>query len=279
MNLISLMYHDIVSAPTDRRYAFTIAEFREHLALFKAAIGAAPAAPGGASVMSGFALTFDDGCPGWLQAGEALQELGWKALFFVKTGVIGDPGQIDPSAIKRLADMGQVIGSHTVDHHYPIAARDTAYILDQWSRSKASLEDIIGREVTSASVPGGSYSSRVGRAAEAAGIRHLFTSEPVATSWNVGACRVWGRFSLTNGMSAQRIARIAAGDGSYGARQYVAWNLKKAAKFVMMRPYLAFRKSVYPSGRTRAPLGERVRGRLSAPPSSREEFAPMTTSR
>lgn len=247
MKLISLIYHDIETARTDRRYSFSIADFRDHLAAIKETVGGAPEVPGGAPDMSGFALTFDDGHWGWLQAAEALQELQWKASFFVVTGRIGKAGAVDRSDIKRLAGMGHVIGSHTVDHPPQMSKRDDAFILDQWSRSKAALEDILGREVTSAAVPGGFYSARVGRAADAAGLKYLFTSEPVVTSWDVGGCRILGRFALTNGMSSRKIARIAAGARSEHARQYLAWNLKKAVKSVALRPYLALRKRIYPS--------------------------------
>ena len=245
MKLIALMYHDIEPART--RYSFTLAEFKQHLAAIRETAGGAPAVPGGAPDMSGFALTFDDGHPGWLHAAEALQELQWKAFFFVITSFVGKAGKLDRAAIRRLAEMGHVIGSHTVDHPVRLSERDDAFIRDQWSRSKAALEDILGREVASASVPGGFYDVKVGRAADAAGFKHLFTSEPVATSWEVGGCRVLGRFALTNGMSSRRVARIAAGRRSERARQYLAWNVKKAAKSVMLRPYLALRKRLYHS--------------------------------
>jgi peptidoglycan/xylan/chitin deacetylase (PgdA/CDA1 family) len=245
MKLISLMYHDIEATSTTSRYSFSIRDFREHLAAIKAAVALAPAVPGGPET-SGFALTFDDGHLGWLQAAEALQELRWKASFFVITGRVGRPGALNKSVIKRIAGMGHVIGSHSVDHPFQISAKDDAFILDQWTRSKTALEDMLGTEVTSASVPGGFYSLRVGRAAEAAGLKHLFTSEPVATNWDVGSCRVFGRFALTNGMSSRKIARIVAGARLERSGQYLAWNLKKAVKSVMMRPYLAIRHRIYP---------------------------------
>ncbi|MDD5303378.1 MAG: polysaccharide deacetylase family protein [Elusimicrobia bacterium] len=243
--LVSLIYHDIQAAR--HRYSFTIEEFREHLAAIKEAVGGAPAVPGGGPDLSGFALTFDDGHVGWLQAAEALQELQWKAFFFVITSAVGKAGALSRSDVRRLASMGHVFGTHTVDHPYLFSARDYAFILDQWSRSKADLEDALGRKVTSGAVPGGFYNSKVGRAADAAGLKYLFTSEPVVTNWDVGGCRIYGRFSLTNGMSSRKVARIAAGARFEHARQYLGWNLKKAAKSVMMGPYQALRKRLYPS--------------------------------
>jgi len=42
--------------------------------------------------------------------------------------------------------MGHVIGTHTVDHPFLLSEKSDAFILDQWSRSKAALEDILGHE-------------------------------------------------------------------------------------------------------------------------------------
>ena len=245
MKLVSLMYHDIVTTRPSRRYSFSVPEFREHLAAIKKTVGGAPAVPDAARDMSGFALTFDDGHPGWLHAAEALQELQWKASFFVVTGWIGKAGVLERSDIKRLAGMGHVIGSHTVDHPHQLSHRDEPFIRDQWSRSKAVLEDILGRPVTSAAVPGGFYSAKVGRAAAESGLKHLFTSEPVATSWDVGGCRILGRFALTSGMSSHRVARIAAGTRTEHALHYLGWNLKKAVKSVAPGLYRALRERVY----------------------------------
>jgi len=46
-------------------------------------------------------------------------------------------------------------------------------------------------------------------------------------------------------MSSRRVARIVAGARGERARQYLLWNLKKAAKAVMMRSYQALRKRLY----------------------------------
>ncbi len=243
MSLLALMYHDIETAPTARRYSFTLDQFRAHLAAVRAAVDGSPALPGPG--MSGFAFTFDDGHPGWLAAGEALEKLGWKAAFFVISGAVGKAGRLDRAGVRRLAEMGHVIGSHSVDHPDQLSSYDEPFILDQWVRSKAALEDILGAPVTSASVPDGFYSERVGRAAAAAGLTDLFTSEPVTTGWSVGSCRVWGRFALVNGMGPERVARLAAGAASERAFQYVTWNIKKALKTTMMRPYRALRRALY----------------------------------
>lgn len=245
MKLTALIYHDIERGPSQRRYAFSIADFRSHLAAYAEAIGSAPVLPGERG--SGYALTFDDGHEGWLDAAEALGERGWRASFFVVTGLIGRAGRLRRGDVRRLAEMGHAVGTHTVEHPNMLFREDDAYILDQWARSKAMLEDITGSEVTSGALPGGDYARRIGRAADAAGLKHLFTSEPVTTSWREGECEILGRFVLTNGMSGRRAARIAAGDRLEHAAQYLLWNVKKAAKASMRGPYLALRRRLYPA--------------------------------
>ena len=59
-------------------------------------------------------------------------------------------------------------------------------MVSEWSRSRAMLEDILGHAVDVASVPGGYFSAVVARAAREAGIRVLFTSEPVTPSIPAG---------------------------------------------------------------------------------------------
>jgi len=243
MSLVSLIYHDIEPAPAVARYAIGMGRFREHLAVLRSSLPAAPAIFNGPGEPSGFALTFDDGHKGWLLAAEALEELGWRAFFFVITGVIGEPGKLERADIRRLAGMGHVIGSHTVDHPGLLSWRSDEYIVDQWLRSRAELEDILGSEVTTAAVPGGYYSERVGLAADAAGVNALFTSEPVARSWRDGGCQVFGRFLTHHSMSGERVARLAAGAPDETARQYVAWNVKKALKSVTIDPYRAIKMS------------------------------------
>ncbi len=238
VRLNSLMYHEIVTTPTGSRYAVTLDEFKRHLSAIQER---APDETG-----SGFAITFDDGHPGWLDAGEALAQLGWKAIFFVVTRAIGRPGELSTADLRLLAGMGHLIGSHTVDHPPSLSDRDYEFIKLQWTRSKAFLEDALGAPVLTAAVPGGYYSDEVGRAADEAGLRYLFTSEPVTSSWNAGHCVVLGRYTIFNGTSARLAAALAAGDSWATASQFAAWNVKKTIRKTMPGLYFAVRDRVYP---------------------------------
>ena len=243
MAISTLMYHGIVEANSTNRYHLSIHDFRRHLEGLRQRLGRAPAVPDSSGApMTGFALTFDDGHPGWLGAGEELSQLGWKAVFLVVTSAIGRPGELSKDDLRRLASMGHVVGSHTVDHP-ALAGQSLDFIVRQWSESKAFLEDVLGESVTAAAVPGGYYSASVGKGAHAAGIRHLFTSEPVRTPWREGDCVVYGRFAVLNGMSAGRVADLAAGAPLPCAGQFAAWQGKKVLKSALGTSYLRLREA------------------------------------
>ncbi len=69
-----------------------------------------------------------------------------------------------------------------------------------------------GRRPQIAAVPGGWYSPEVARAAAAAGVRVLYTSEPVRGIQVVDGCLVAGRFALLGGSRARTAAQLAAGN-------------------------------------------------------------------
>ena len=52
-------------------------------------------------------------------------------------------------------------------------------MLDEWTKSRSVLEDVLGHDVAIASLPGGYFSPTVAETAAEAGLRVLFTSEPV----------------------------------------------------------------------------------------------------
>ena len=84
--------------------------------------------------------------------------------------------------------------------------------MEEWRNSRRTLSDILGEDVTVASVPGGYYSNTVALAASAAGIRVLFTSEPTTRCYFVDDCLVIGRYCLRTGTPPATAARLACGD-------------------------------------------------------------------
>jgi peptidoglycan/xylan/chitin deacetylase (PgdA/CDA1 family) len=121
-------------------------------------------------------ITFDDGFQSVFDhALPVLEEVNFKASIFCVTDYIGksstwdvygNSNHLDKNSILRLSELGHEIGSHTCTHaNLPyLSEKDlTKELYD----SKARLQDITGRAVTSLSFPFGSWNKRVwGKARE-----------------------------------------------------------------------------------------------------------------
>ena len=114
----------------------------------------------------------------------------------------------------------------------------------EWGESKKRLTQILGNQVTTASVPGGYYSRVVAESAAAAGLCQLFTSEPVTSSHLVEGCTVLGRFSVQRGVSPQWVGSVVSGHVLPRLQQYVFWNGKKMLKAAGGEAWLTMRRTI-----------------------------------
>jgi peptidoglycan/xylan/chitin deacetylase (PgdA/CDA1 family) len=239
----ALLYHDVVPAgdyassgfqsPDANIYKFTIAEFEQHLTRIR------ERAP------QNMLLTFDDGGVSAIRAtADIIERFGHKGHFFITTDYIGTTGFMSVAEISELARRGHIIGSHSCSHP-ALMSRCQAQQLDhEWRDSVARLSDILGAQVATASVPGGSYSNAVGRSAAAAKITTLFTSEPTSSVGAIDTCTLIGRFSVQRGTTPEIAAALAAGDLMPALRQAAYWNFKKILKRAGGTAWIEFRKAV-----------------------------------
>ena len=245
----SLMYHDVYDpARTDRRpdrYSVSVDVFRQHMKAVGDRKGSAPALLRDSSfhaVPGQYAITFDDGTSGSLQAAEILESQGWRGHFFVVTDFIGRPGYMDVEGIRVLHRNGHVIGSHSASHPATMAALEPSELLSQWERSVDHLSDILQERVKVAAIPGGSYSREVARMAARAGVEILFTSEPSSRPRPIEGCLVVGRYTIRSNITAAEAAALASGGFAPRAKQFLGWNSRKAAKTVAGSHYNTIRK-------------------------------------
>jgi hypothetical protein len=239
---ISLLYHDVVAAgdfgssgfqsPDADLYKLDEARFAAHLNAIADRV-----------TPTDRLFTFDDGGASARRIGDVLAQRGWRGCFFVSTDFIGTRGFVTGNDIRMLVAQGHRVGSHSCSHPARMAALPPEQLRHEWRRSRAVLEDILGQAVDTASIPGGYYSLTVARTAGEAGYRELFTSEPVATPWDVDDLRVYGRYSVQQSSSPELVAAIAAGDVGPRLRQFVYWNAKKVLKRAGGTFWLRFRKS------------------------------------
>lgn len=100
----------------------------------------------------------------------------------------------------------------------------------EWRRSKDELEQLLGAEVDTLSVPRGYATLSILDAAAACGYRHLFTSEPWLEPREVGTALAYGRLSVTEVTPVSRVAAFARLSRTAVLREASLWYARKAAK-------------------------------------------------
>ena len=256
MHVIALEYHDVVGddgwddsgfpGVAAASYKLLLTEFDSHLrALHRASSSGQVRPPTTLGVGSAFpttVLTFDDGgSSAYREIAPRLEQHGWRGHFFLPTDFIGRRGFLSSPELRDLSSRGHIIGTHSASHPLRMSAQRYDEVVAEWTRSMDVLAQLLGTPVTIGSVPGGGYSRVVAKAAAAAGLRALFTSEPTTRVKLVDGCIVAGRYTLRRGDSARCAVALACGSGSPRVRQWLRWNTTKLAKAVGGPLYLQIR--------------------------------------
>lgn len=255
MRVVSLLYHDIHSRHIPdvncrqgyirTRYNMEAEDFASHLAAIRET-GRLPTRIG--EIRHGsfsLLLTFDDGnSSAYSCAADLLENYNWYGHFFIPTDYIGRPGFLDKAQIRELSHRGHVIGSHSCSHPHRMTHCSWSELSTEWTRSVGTLSDILAEQITTASVPGGHYSKKVAQAACVAGIRSLFTSEPVTKCHHVDDCLVLGRYTILRGMAPTAAADLARCRAGAILKQYMSWNSKKLVRCLGGQSYVKLRSRV-----------------------------------
>ena len=251
---INLLYHDVTASGSDdasgfagpeaARYKLTPDEFGLHLDRIATAATIRPQADPDSLAVSGpaWTITFDDGGVSFATViAKELERRNWRGWFLIATDYIGTAGFCSRDQIRELHQRGHVIGSHSCSHPERISACSPMQLQEEWSRSCRVLSDIVSEPITTASVPGGFYSTAVARTAAKAGIKVLFNSEPTTGEFDVDGCRILGRYNIYRGMSAADATSLLTSPVRRW-RQAAFWSAKKAAKVVAGPIYKAVRQ-------------------------------------
>jgi peptidoglycan/xylan/chitin deacetylase (PgdA/CDA1 family) len=188
-------------------------------------------------------LTFDDGELGaYTCVADELEQYGWRGHFFITTDWIGRAGFLDRTQIRELRSRGHVIGSHSCSHPPRMSHLSWDQLTREWSESSSILSDILGEQVRVASVPDGFYARKVGKAAAAAGIEVLFTSEATAATSVLDGCLILGRYFIQRHTLPSASGAIAAGKIWPRWRQTVLWEAKRGVKALTGESYFGIRR-------------------------------------
>lgn len=155
-------------------------------------------------------LTFDDGYLSDLFCADALAAHGLKAIFFVSSANIGARGYLDVEDLRELEAMGMTVGSHSHEH-VRLTTLDFAAATEQIRRSRAVLEDALGKPVRDFAFPGGACSRRLTAAVRAAGFERQYTLAWGTNSRTHAATGVLGRSCVVQGMSDEYFLSLIAG--------------------------------------------------------------------
>ena len=264
MRAISLLFHDVyVSNPAESgfrsdaadRYKLSLPDFEAQLDGVARVRADAPVLAGSASrnrahttdgLWGGFGeadppflITVDDGGVSYYTViADALESRGWRGHCFVSTDFTATPGFLDTAQIRELDARGHVIGSHSASHPAQFNTLPFDRMVAEWRRSREALEDILGHSVEVASVPGGYFSPTVARAAREAGIRVLFTSEPVTSIEEGPDCTLVGRFTIRRGHAPDTAQRFVVSAPWARSTEWVTWNAKSLVKPLLGPSYM-----------------------------------------
>ena len=122
-------------------------------------------------------ITFDDGNASDIEiALPELQARGLVACFFLLAGRLDQPGSLAAQDVTALAQAGQGIGLHGMDHR-DWRRLDATGQRAEFHAARARLADLSGQPVTQAAAPFGLYDRGVAGTIRAAGFDALYTSD------------------------------------------------------------------------------------------------------
>lgn len=129
-------------------------------------------------------ITFDDGySDNYEIAFPILKSYGFKAAFFITTTLLDQPERITSSQLLEMHLAGMSFGSHTATHRR-LVHLDTGEIVQELTRSKQTLEQLLQSRVESIAYPTGGYNELVMVIAENTGYKVGFTTLPGQNSRN-----------------------------------------------------------------------------------------------
>lgn len=232
-----LMYHATAAQAdeldsADPHYAVGLAMFRDHLAALHdlgLRAQAVEAVPVGPQASTHVGMTFDDGHATNLAAAEALAERGWSGTFFVNPSAVGSHDFLSWAALRDMATAGMSIQSHAQHHRY---LDDLSWDAqrEEVTRSKAEIEQHLGRPVTVFAPPGGRTTPDVTALARQAGYTMLCNSR--VGVWHTQRDSVWDvpRFAVLASTPLHQLRQWAQQAPGEVAKQVLRYRALRLAK-------------------------------------------------
>jgi peptidoglycan/xylan/chitin deacetylase (PgdA/CDA1 family) len=184
MSACFLVYHRLADHGANRRFHDVAPALWERHLDRLAHLGAAPMLADPLLRLAdgrNVALTFDDGTADHLNAARALDRRGWRGVFMVPAGLLGESGRLSDADVAALAASGHAIGSHGWSHRRfdQLSERERA---NELAASRDRLGGITGSAPVWLAPPGGLWPAAATAQALELGYRHAR-----GTAWGVAA--------------------------------------------------------------------------------------------
>lgn len=147
-----------------------------------------------------------------------------ESSFFIATNYIGAEGFLSKEQIIELDKQGLIIGFHSASHPPNISALSYSEVKSEWQKNIDVLSEILNKEITIASIPGGYYSLNVAKAAYECGIKYLMTSELIRKVHHYKDMLIIGRYTMFNYKTAEFAAAIAQNQSNKLIKEILYWN-------------------------------------------------------
>ena len=152
-------------------------------------------------------LTFDDTDDDQFTIANAeLKKYGFKGVYFIMTVSIGRPNYMTKDEIKQLSDEGNVIGSHTWDHHNVKKYQGEDWVT-QIEKPTKTLETITGKKIDYFAYPFGLWNKQAFPELQKRGFKAAFSladkkdlDDPLFTIRRIIASGYWSEKTLHNAM-------------------------------------------------------------------------------
>lgn len=231
--MIILMFHDVISSlcPISGFQTIGANQYRLNKETFERFVGLIQ------ETKTDIVYSFDDGGVSFQEIiAPILEEYNKKGVFCITTSYIGTFGFLSEDQIRALDANGHVIASHSHTHPRDISKLSDSDLYEEWHKSKEILENILGKRIVAASIPGGAVSNKVIRALFKAGYSEIYTSKPSSTKQRYKGGNVIGRFAIKSSTSDIELRNLL-NSSFYRRRLLLKYRLLRGIKFLMGRNY------------------------------------------
>ena len=188
-------------------------------------------------------LTFDDGGISFSEViVPLLDKYGFKGHFYISTDYIGTKGFMSSDDIKRIADRGHTVGSHSCSHPSNLGSLSKEERDKEWRNSVSTLNSICGMQTNEVSIPNGYFTKEDVAQFKRLGINTIYTST-IEEYKVVDGVSVVGRIAIDANTTQDDFRQLVEG-GWLIKKRIVRQTLLQVLKSLLGNNYISIKKTI-----------------------------------